>query len=301
MVGNDAERQREVIAHAIERGVNWIDTAATYGNGLSEDNVGRALQQLAAAGRVHVATKVRLQGDDVRDIPTAVTRSLAASLSRLRLPNVTLLQLHNSITANRDDEPTSITPADVLGPRGVLETFRRLQAEGLVKHIGLTGIGQPAALREVMNSGQFETMQVPYHLLNPSAGWEFRGRKSEPHYGNIIADCARHDMGVLAIRVLAGGALVGNAPSPHTLKTPFFPLALYERDIARAAHLQEICRHSVAPVELAIQFALSHPFVHSALIGFGENSQIDTALRALDGLPSRINWDDVLTELDKAH
>ena len=56
----------------------------------------------------------------------------------------------------------------------------------------------------------------------------------------------------------------------------------------------------VAPVDLAIQFALSHPFVHSALIGFGENSQIDTALRALDGLPSRINWDDVLTELDKA-
>src|SRR5918995_562048 len=62
MVGDNAELQRQVIAHAIERGINWFDAAATYGNGLSEENLGRALQQLAAAGRVHVATKVRLQG-----------------------------------------------------------------------------------------------------------------------------------------------------------------------------------------------------------------------------------------------
>lgn len=298
MIGDHAEQQRQVIAHAIERGINWFDTAATYGNGRSEDSLGGALQALAAAGRVHVATKVRLQGDDVLDIPDAVRRSVKVSLSRLRLPRVTLLQLHNSVTANRGDEPTSITPADVLGPRGILETFKKLQAEGLVKHLGLTGIGQPAALREVVNSGQFDTMQVPYHLLNPSAGWEFRGRSAEPHYGNIIADCARQDMGVCAIRVLAGGALVGNPPSPHTLKTPFFPLALYERDTVRAARLKEIFGPRISPAELAIQFALSHPYVHSALIGFGERSEIDSALQALDGFPSRINWDDVLMALE---
>ena len=62
--------------------------------------------------------------------------------SVLRLPSVTLLQLHNSITARRGDEPTSLAPQDVLGRRGVLEAFQKLRAEGLVRHLGLTAIGQ---------------------------------------------------------------------------------------------------------------------------------------------------------------
>src|SRR5439155_24055246 len=99
--------------------------------------------------------------------------------------------------------------------------------------LGLTGIGQPDAMREVVRSGVFETMQVPYHLLNSSAGRVIPGSFAETNYGNIIAECAQQKMGVLAIRVLAGGALAGNAPSPHTLKTPFFPLELYERDRER--------------------------------------------------------------------
>src|SRR4029077_10254009 len=97
-------------------------------------------------------------------------RSLEKSLDRLRLPRVTLLQLHNSITHERGDEPTSVTPQDVLGQGGVAEAFLQLQAEGLALHLGLTGIGQPAALTEIIRSGLFATMQTPYHLLNPSAG-----------------------------------------------------------------------------------------------------------------------------------
>jgi hypothetical protein len=76
-------------------------------------------------------------------------------------------------------------------------------------------------------------MQVPFHLLNPSAGHAVPDDYEETNYGEIIADCAAANMGVLAIRVLAGGALAGSPPSPHTFKTPFFPLALYERDQPR--------------------------------------------------------------------
>ena len=208
-------------------GINWFDTAATYGQGQSERNLGRVLNELDAAPRVYVATKVRLIGEDVDDIRGAVRRSLEASLQRLQLSRVTLLQLHNSITGRRGDEPTSVTPEDVPGRGGVAEAFEELQAEGLVHHTGLTGIGQPAALREVVASRRFAAMQVPFHLLNSGAGYRVPDDYEETNYGEIIADCAAANMGVLAIRVLAGGALAGSPPSPHTFKTPFFPLALY--------------------------------------------------------------------------
>lgn len=300
LVGDDYDRQAAVIDHAIQRGINWFDTAATYGNGKSEENLGRVLNDLNAAARVHIATKVRLMPDDLGDIKGAIRRSVETSLQRLRLPRVTLLQLHNSITRQRGDEPTSITPADVLGPGGVLEAFEQLKFEGAAQHLGLTGLGQPDALREVVTSGRFETMQVPYHLLNPTAGWEFRGKGLETNYGNIIADAARQGMGVLAIRVFAGGALLGNSPSPHTLKTPFFPLGLYQRDLERARRLEKILGPAEPLHTAAIHFVLAHPFVHSALIGFGGIEEIDEALQALDEGRSRIFWDDVLAALDAA-
>src|SRR3954452_17866054 len=162
MVSDDRPRQLAVVAYAIERGVNWFDTAATYGNGQSDHNLGRVLEQLGALGRVHVETKVRLTADDLRDITGAVKRSVAASLQRLRVPRVTLLQLHNSITEKRVDEPTSIIPADVLQKDGVADAFDELRAEGLVAYLGLTGIVSPSALAEVVAPARFETMQVPY-------------------------------------------------------------------------------------------------------------------------------------------
>jgi L-galactose dehydrogenase/L-glyceraldehyde 3-phosphate reductase len=293
MVGDDGECQRAVVAHAIERGINWFDTAATYGGGKSEVNLGRVLGELGQPP-VHVATKVRLVRDDLADIPGAVRRSIEASLVRLKIPRVTLLQLHNSITPNRGDEPTSITSADALAPGGVADAFAAIQSDGMALHVGLTGIGHPAALREVIQSGRFDTIQTPYHLLNPSAGRDMPPDCGETNYGNVIADCERAGMGVLAIRVLAGGALLGNPPSPHTLKTPFFPLDLYQRDCERAARVQELLGPNRPLSQEAVRFALAHPYVSSALIGFGDSSQIDEALGALDSVAPMANWDELL-------
>lgn len=294
MVGDDGDQQQVVVQKAVEQGIDWFDTAAAYGAGQSERNLGRVLEDLRVASHVHVATKVRLMPEDLADIRSAVRRSVDGSLERLRLPRLTLLQLHNSITQRRGAEPTSVTPADVLGLRGVAQAFQELRAEGLVLHLGLTGIGHAASLGEVICSHAFDTMQTPYHLLNPSAGREMGDGFAETNYGNLMASCARAQMGVLAIRVLAGGALAGNPPSPHTLKTPFFPLALYERDRERAARLQQIVGLERRLPQEAIRFALCHPHVHSALIGFGSTCQIDDALAALsvDDLP--LDWDAVL-------
>ena len=280
MTDGDSGQQQAVVAQALRSGINWFDTAATYGEGRSETSLGAALQSLDAAQAVHVATKVRLFGEHLDDIREHVRRSVVQSLARLRLPRVSLVQIHNSITARRGDEATSLTPGDVLGPGGVLGALRELQSEGLVDHIGLTGLGQPEALRRVIESGAFATIQVPYNLLNPSAGQEVAGQPKDANYGNVMAACARQEMGVFAIRVFAGGALIGRPPSRHTQRTPFFPLPLYRRDQRQASRLRSVLNGRLSLTDAAVRFALGHPAVSSAIIGFAELGHVDEAIAA---------------------
>jgi L-galactose dehydrogenase/L-glyceraldehyde 3-phosphate reductase len=257
--------------------VNWFDTAPGYGQGKSEANLGRVLAELGAAEQVHVATKVRVPPDAFGRVGEYVRESVEESLRRLRVPRVTLLQLHNGITLGRGDEANSITLGDVLGAGGVLEAFGRLRDEGLVRYLGLTGTGCPEAMREVVRSGGFDTIQVPYNLLNPSAGGG--AAEGETDYGHIMADCAAAGMGVFAIRVFAGGALLGQPPSAHTLQTPYFPLALYERDAERARRLRDRVGGRIDLAELAVRFALAHPAVCSAILGFGSPAHVAEVAR----------------------
>lgn len=279
LVGDATDVQRATIHRAVELGVNWFDTAATYGDGRSEENLGRMLAELGVQSRVRVATKVRILPERLDDVAAAARESLLASLRRLRLARVTLLQIHNSITARAGAQPTSITPAHVLAAGGLLEEMERLRAEGLVEHLGLTGLGEPAALAEVIDSGAFAAMQIPYNLLNPSAGRAMPEAFDQTDYGNLIDVCQRRKMGVFAIRVLAGGALAGRPPSPHTFKTPFFPVDLYRQDVARAAALARLLPPAMSREEAAVRFALSHPAIASAIIGFATPEEVDEAAR----------------------
>jgi aryl-alcohol dehydrogenase-like predicted oxidoreductase len=275
MTGHDAALQRATVERAVALGVNWFDTAAGYGDGRSEANLGRVLAELGAADRVHVATKVRVPGDRLADPAETIVQSVRESLVRLRLPRVTLLQLHNGITTGRGDEANAVTPADVLRPGGILAGLERVKAGGLARFLGLTGTGHPAALREVVRSGGFDTVQSPYNLLNPSAGRPGAPSEGDTDYGNIFADCAAAGVGVFAIRVFAGGALLGRPPSAHTLKTPYFPLSLYERDAARAAGRRSRPGPELPMPVLAVRYALAHPAVCSAIIGIGAPADVD--------------------------
>ena len=96
MVRGDAADQERTIARAIAAGVNYFDTAVLYGNGESENNLGRVLQKLKPAG-VAVGTKVRVPPGEVGRIADAITTSLEGSLARLRLDGVDILHLHNPI------------------------------------------------------------------------------------------------------------------------------------------------------------------------------------------------------------
>ena len=285
MTGDAGRQQRDTVEQALNLGINWFDTAATYGMGKSEESLGATLAELSALDRVHVATKVRLMPADLDDIAGYVETSVMESLTRLRVPRLTLLQLHNSVTASRGDEPTSVTPQDVLGSDGVLEAAERLRARGLVEHLGLTGIGQPDALREVIGSGRFATMQVPYNLLNSSAGCVVSEDFPETNYGNVIEACAQRKMGVFAIRVYAGGAIVGQPPAPHTFKTKFFPLDLFQRDSKRAEQLAETVNSGPPLAEAALRYVLGHPQIQAAIVGFSSPAQVHEAVRSLDAGP----------------
>ncbi|HUE75034.1 MAG TPA: aldo/keto reductase [Pirellulaceae bacterium] len=302
----DPQRHKEqlrTVQRAIDLGINWFDTAATYGDGKSEESLGRALEEISSAtartvqsaecrvqsagnsalctlrsALVHVATKVRIPPDCTHDLRGYVLQSCEQSLKRLKLPRVTLLQVHNSITLKRGDLPTSLAPTDVLDPGGVLEGMLELQNGGLVEHLGLTGLGDPAALTEVLRSGHFATVQAPYNLLNPSAGREMPTGFGESNLGNLFATCQELNIGVLAIRVYAGGALTGQPPSAHTLTTKFFPLDLYQRDQARAAALEKRLPPGMSLPEVALRFAIAHPGVASALVGFGSPEQVEQAV-----------------------
>jgi aryl-alcohol dehydrogenase-like predicted oxidoreductase len=277
MTGSDQDRQRAVVARAIEQGINWFDTAAGYGNGQSEASLGAALATLPLPQPVHVATKVRLQLDQETDLRQLVVASVRASLQRLQLPRITLLQLHNSITPRRDDEPTSLTPEDVLGPHGVLAALQDLRAEGLVQHFGLTGLGDPQSLCEVIHSRQFATVQAPFHLLNPSALVNVPSGSCQPDYRGFLQAAYGTSMGIFAIRVFAAGALLGAAPSAHTQRTPFFPLALYERDLSRAGKLAASLGGFSSLQDVALRYVLSRPEIASAIVGFGDPAHVDAA------------------------
>ena len=262
------DRQLATVQAALALGVNWFDTAATYGNGASETSLGWALRELGAGGMARIATKVRLTAADLDDIHGAVRRSVEGSLRRLGIGSVALLQLHNAITGQRDDQPTSITPADVLRADGVLAAFERLRREGLVQHFGLTGLGDAGSLAEVLRANAWATMQVNLNLCDSHSALT-QGRPER----------ADRTPALLAIRVFAGGALAGRPPSAHTLATKFFPLAGYERDRRRAAVMQALLPAGLSLPEAALRFAVHHQCVTTAIIGFGSAAEVADAAR----------------------
>jgi len=206
MVRGAPADQERAIARALDAGVNYFDTAVQYGNGESEKNLGRILQTLKP-GNVVVGTKVRLQPDDFGRIADAITRSLDASLERLRLDRVDILHLHNEITATGGG--TAYSVEQVLGE--AVPAMERLRRDGKLRFLGLTAIGDTAALRRVIDTGAFASAQVVYNMLNPSAGAAVPANYPAQDYGRLFDHTQAAGIGVIGIRVLAGGALAAMA------------------------------------------------------------------------------------------
>jgi aryl-alcohol dehydrogenase-like predicted oxidoreductase len=285
MVRGDPADQERAVARAIDVGVNYFDTAVQYGDGESEKNLGRVLQKLKPAN-VAVGTKVRIPPGDFGRIAETVTASLEASLSRLQLARVDVFHLHNPITVAGGGSALSVK--QVLGD--VVPAFERLRQQGKIRFLGLTAIGETAALRQVIESRSFDSAQVVYNMLNPSAAEALPANYPAQDYGRLFDHTAAAGVGVVGIRVLAGGALSGSAERHAIASPPPEPIGSamsYDADIDRARRLMALVREGFAGslTEAATRFAISHPAMGTILVGMATPQQFEDALAAVKNGP----------------
>lgn len=285
MVRGDPRDQERAIARALAVGVNYFDTAVQYGDGESEKNLGRVLQNLKPANAV-VGTKVRLPSAAFGRIADTVTRSLEGSLARLRRERVDIFHLHNAITENGGGETLSVR--QVLG--AVVPAFERLRQQGKTRFLGLTAIGDTQALHQVIDAGVFDSAQVVYNMLNPSAAEALPENYPAQDYGRLFDHTTAAGVGVIGIRVLAGGALSGSAERHPIASPPPEPIGSamrYDADVARARRLMPLVTEGFAAslTEAAARFAIGHPAMGTILVGMATPQQFEDALAAVEKGP----------------
>jgi aryl-alcohol dehydrogenase-like predicted oxidoreductase len=263
----------------MELGINYFDTASSYGDGQSERNLGLVLKELRP--QVYVGTKVRLEPQDMADIKGGVIRSVEDSLGRLGRDYVDLIQLHNRIAGRRQAAQDFLSTSDVLGQ--VVEAFQTLQAQGKVRFYGITGGGETSALHQVIASGALYTVQAFYNLLNPSAGAGVPPHFPAQDFGRLVDKAAEKEMGVIAIRVLAAGALSG-VVERHPVAVPTVaPMGSgrdYREDVDRAGRFSFLVRegHVADLVEGALRFVLGKEEVSTVLVGYSDLEHLEKAV-----------------------
>ena len=254
------------IHQALDLGVNWIDTAAAYGFGRSEQIVGRALQGLAE--RPYVFTKNSLLDDGTRHVRhslkrDSILREAEASLRRLGVDAIDLYQIHWPIPEQDIEEGWA--------------AMAELKERGLVRHIGVSNFSA-RQLRRIASIAPVETIQPPYSLIDRSAEAE------------ILPYAEREGIGVIVYSPMGSGLLTGGItaeriaamPADDWRKTdPRFTEPQLSRHLALATRLQAVAaRHGTTPGAVAIAWTLRNPAVDGAIAGFRRPAQVDPILAA---------------------
>ena len=285
MVRGDPADQERTVARAIAAGVNYFDTAVMYGDGESEKNLGRVLQTLKPAGAI-VGTKVRVPPGEVSRITDTVTASLEGSLKRLRLDRVDIFHLHNPITETGGGSALSVRQVlDEVAP-----AFERMRQQGKIRFLGITALGETAALQQVIDARAFDSAQTVYNMLNPSAAGPLPKNYPAQDYGRLFDHTQSAGVGVVGIRVLAGGALSGSTerhPIAGSAPEPIGSAMRYESDVDRARRLMPLVKEGFAAslTEAATRFALSHPAMGTILVGMATPQQFEDALASVQKGP----------------
>jgi aryl-alcohol dehydrogenase-like predicted oxidoreductase len=275
--GTTAEQDRAV-TRAIELGINYFDTAPSYGDGASEINLGRAIRRMQA--EIVIGTKFRIEPENKSRINVAIASSLEASLRRLGRDMVDILYLHNAIDA---------TATDALHPDFVLcevaPAVEKLRQQGKIRFSGITAIGQTEALHRIVTSGVFDAAQIVHNLLNPSAAVEIPPGFPAQNFSGLLQAARAADMGAIGITILACGALSGTE-ARHPLASKPDPIASgpdYTTDMIRARRLQPLVREGYAGslLEAALRFAISNSAMTTALIGYSSVDHLEAAAAAI--------------------
>ena len=275
LIHQDDDTKLKVLRHAIDAGINWIDTASSYGNGQSEQALGWLLPELKT--KPYVSTKVVLDTARLDDIAGQVERSAHASLARMKLDSVELLQLHNPIMPGTSGN--ALSAERVLANNGVADALERVREQGLTKHIGFTALGDAASCRQVIDSARFDSAQVYYNMLNPSAARTMPEHWSGQNLGNLIAACKRQNMATMIIRVFAAGVLASD--QRHGREVVITRDAEIDTEAKRARAVYAALGDEFGTrAQTALRFVLSNPDISCAVFGLAEFAHLEQALGA---------------------
>ncbi|MDP6666617.1 MAG: aldo/keto reductase, partial [Dehalococcoidia bacterium] len=270
-----------------------IDTAASYGNGQSEEAIGWLMKELPTENRPYISTKTGFDRADA-DFAGQAERGLTASLERLQMDSVDLHQVHNRVTSPSSAIPGALTPDDLLRSGGVADAMQGLVDRGFTRHIGFTATGEADPLSEVISSQRFGSAQVYYNLLNPSAGRDMPSNWSAYDQKNIIRLAEENGVAVMVISVLAAGVIAtdrrtgreggvvlnGDVASDEVRMSRVLPLLTPEHG---------------ARSQVAIRYALRNPGVSGVEVGMAELEHLRLALGAAEMGPLP---NDLLEQLD---
>ncbi|BAO92185.1 aldo/keto reductase [Caballeronia cordobensis] len=298
MVRGSFDEQLRIVEAALEAGINYFDVAPDYIG--AEANLGRVLRTLSA--RPLINSKVEIRAENLDDIADHVVRSAESSLKALGVDRLDVLQIHNAPVAGArapvDRDYHTLGVQHFLGPRGTLEGLRRLIDAGKVAHVGFVCRGNDAPyVRELLESQPFGMLNVPYTLLNPSAGMALPANLAVDKDGGAVLDDAREaGTGAAIYSVLARGFLSDQSIAGEA----HHPLA---RDISgnasdttkmceRAARVSFLARESgITLAQAAFRFVLAHPGVTTALGGFSSMEQLKElcAVSGMGPFPDDLN------------
>ena len=277
LIHADDDTKLKALRRGLDGGMNWIDTAPSYGDGKSEEALGWLLKEVDA--EPYLSTKVRLDLSRLDDIEGQVEASLEQSLKRLRCDSVELFQLHNPIGPQTSGERIGVD--QVLREGGVADALDRVRERGLTRFTGITAFGEAAACREVIASGRFDSAQIYYNMLNPSAGQDMPPAWRGHDLHGLIAACKARDVAVMNIRVLAAGVLASE--QRHGREVPMSDAAPITTEEARArAVFARLGERYGTRAQTAIRFALANPDIACVLVGMAELAHLDEALTAAE-------------------
>ena len=259
------------LRHAVESGVNWVDTAAAYGLGHSEEVVGRAVQGIPPADRPYIFTKCGLRWDSsdpykpARRVgaPVSLREEVEASLTRLQVDRIDLYQLH--------------WPAEDGTPlESYWSTLLELKDEGKIRAPALCN-HSVAQLEAAERLGHVDSLQPPFSAIRRTAAAE-------------IAWCAAHSTGVIVYSPMQAGLLTGTFSAERVAglhkddwraRSPEFQGERLERNLALADALRPIAAERGTTVAaVAVAWALAWPGVTGAIVGARSAAQVDGWLPA---------------------
>jgi aryl-alcohol dehydrogenase-like predicted oxidoreductase len=262
----DDEQSIAAIHHALDQGINWIDTAAAYGFGRSEEIVGRALEGFQ--DRPYVFTKCSLlEGADRKVVHSlkrdSILREAEASLERLGIDAIDLYQIHWPIPESDIEEGWS--------------ALAELKQAGLVRHIGVSNF-DVEQLRRIQQIAPVETLQPQYSLIERDVERD------------ILPFCERERIGVIVYSPMGSGMLTGGmtrqriaslADDDWRKRDARFTEPQLSRNLDLVQRLSAVAdRHDTTPGAVAVAWTLRNPAVDAAIVGFRRPDQVDPILPA---------------------